>query len=282
MIKGNYQLHLLGNALDFLNSSLRYVERSRDEDNPLLWKFALFHLTQALELLLKERLRIENPILLYANLDKYVPPDQRRATVSWQAAIERLKYVLGTQMTEIDAGRLALAFELRNSMVHFDVNLRFPETYANYANVLDYLAKFYDRFLKPFLKAPLADKIETDLLEELNLAYTIFASDIVYFNDIFMPKIDRDEIQREQLRTHLTIENREYERVRYGSEHIPDGMENSYLTYADRPCHDCLTKKGDLHCLGCDVEECPRCHHQLLSCGCADIIMEEEEFAGNS
>jgi hypothetical protein len=35
-------------------------------------------------------------------------------------------------------------------------------------------------------------------------------------------------------------------------------------------CHDCniVNKKGNFHHLGCDVERCPKCGNQLISCGC--------------
>lgn len=33
-------------------------------------------------------------------------------------------------------------------------------------------------------------------------------------------------------------------------------------------CHDCGAKEGQLHHLGCDMERCPKCGHQLISCGC--------------
>ena len=35
-------------------------------------------------------------------------------------------------------------------------------------------------------------------------------------------------------------------------------------------CHDCnvINVEGNLHHFGCDVEQCPRCGGQLISCNC--------------
>jgi hypothetical protein len=63
-----------------------------------------------------------------------------------------------------------------------------------------------------------------------------------------------------QLRRTILIESKRYPRVPYGSETRP------WSTTV--PCHDCDAIAGQLHAHDCDVEECPRCGTQLVSCDC--------------
>ena len=35
-----------------------------------------------------------------------------------------------------------------------------------------------------------------------------------------------------------------------------------------KTCHDCGVKEGQIHELGCDMERCPFCSYQLISCNC--------------
>ena len=60
---------------------------------------------------------------------------------------------------------------------------------------------------------------------------------------------------------HYRIEGKQHARIRYGDE-AEDWS-------ADRlPCHDCGAVKGEYHQRECDVERCPRCGRQWITCGC--------------
>ena len=39
-------------------------------------------------------------------------------------------------------------------------------------------------------------------------------------------------------------------------------------------CNECGVKEGEIHQEGCDVEVCPRCGGQMISCGCDEIYDE--------
>lgn len=52
----------------------------------------------------------------------------------------------------------------------------------------------------------------------------------------------------------------------------PDGKKLKPLPYGGpgERCHDCGIARGGNHHPGCDMEKCPRCGGQLISCGCLD------------
>lgn len=62
----------------------------------------------------------------------------------------------------------------------------------------------------------------------------------------------------------------------------PDGTELDAIPYnpdyggEKQKCH-CGIGRGKYHHPGCDMERCPECGGQLISCGCLDTEDEEDE-----
>jgi hypothetical protein len=66
-----------------------------------------------------------------------------------------------------------------------------------------------------------------------------------------------------------------FDPIPYGGEiqHLKEppapGQYHHEVLIGDPPrCHDCSALPGFYHHVGCDWEECPRCHGQEISCDC--------------
>lgn len=48
--------------------------------------------------------------------------------------------------------------------------------------------------------------------------------------------------------------------------------------HPDEHCHDCGSTYGEKHLDGCDVERCPACGTQMLSCDCGPVYSVEDDI----
>ena len=58
--------------------------------------------------------------------------------------------------------------------------------------------------------------------------------------------------------------------------HLADGAYMPIAWAGEEACYDCGVDPGGYHHPGCDMEECPRCGGQLISCDCWPEEDEDE------
>lgn len=246
------RLTLKENSYSFLNQSLRHYRKTGR--NVQEWPFALLHITQCLELLLKQVLKEVHPILIYEDID------HPKRTVSLEQALGRLQ-ALGIIVEDKEKVNIRKAADYRNRVVHYEVELNKFEWKNLYAQLFEFVHFFHHRHLKGEIHPHVARDnwpVEAQLMH-------YFKHNFVLYNGTEMHKDNPRDIIAAQRIAFFRDGRRKYNRFRYGDE--PEYLAIS-PDFADIPCHDCFVVKGQYHTEGCDMEECPKCRGQLLGCGC--------------
>lgn len=247
------ELSLIENSRAFLNQSLRHYRKTGK--NVHEWPFAMLHLTQSLELMLKQRLEKIHPIFIYENID------HPRHTVSLEQALLRME-ALGIAVDEKEKLNIRKAADIRNRVVHYEVELNRFEWKKIYSQIFEFVHFFHRKHLRSEIHTHLAQEnwpIEARLM-------LFFSKNFVTYNGVQMPKsYPKEIVAAQRIHYFLNARGRKYARIKYGDEL---GWLRLDPNFADIPCHDCYVIKGQYHADNCDVEECPIGHHQLLGCGC--------------
>jgi hypothetical protein len=241
------EMDLLDNAYDFMNESLRAARSA--EQRARAWKFAIVHIVQAIELLLKERLRLGHPVLIYENVDK------QKNTVSLGLAMTRITDALGIQLTEKEVTSIEKARRWRDLMIHYEFELPVAEAKAIYSRLFEFATAFHAEHLG----SDLHGHVEEELWPKEAELMAFFRREFIPYHGTEVHQSIPKEIIEAQKITHYTIDGEQFERVAYGSER-PD--------FKATICHDCSVVDAQLHLVGCDVEVCPKCRDQALSCAC--------------
>jgi hypothetical protein len=162
------EMELVENAYDFVNESLRAARQA--ERRARAWKFAIVHIVQAIELLLKERLRREHPILIYENVDR------KKNTVSLAQAVERITG-LGVELTAKELQAVEKARRWRGLMIHYEFQVPVAEAKAVYSRLFEFATAFHSDHIGGDLHGHIEPELwpkEAELIEFFHREFVLY------------------------------------------------------------------------------------------------------------
>jgi hypothetical protein len=149
--KQPFELSILDNANDFVEEALTSAFEA--EQHPKRWKFAIFCIVQAIELVLKEGLKREHEWLIYESVDK------RKNTVGWRTAVSRLSSLGLVEFSSEELKEVEFAFEKRNSIAHHHVEIDPKRLKPAFAKLLGLLSDLYRKVLDDDVRTAVPDSI---------------------------------------------------------------------------------------------------------------------------
>ena len=272
-------MDILQNSKDYLNQSIELADiadefGNHDEDKAnknakIKWKLAFICIVQSLELLCKNILHEINDKLIYKDID--TDTNGFSITINLSTAICRIMNFSDITFDESEKLLIDKSIRLRNDFIHNNVKLHTEELKVLYCRLLKLYNRLYLRF------------IDTEFFISSKTSrgygnFMHFAEYLVPFRGNEVRKDELDEIKisiKENQQYHFYLRDGiKYERIKYGDEikKFPELFVENVSTgiYDYEHCDDCAAIKGEYHGEECDLEICPRCKGQRLSCNCFD------------
>lgn len=266
-------LDVLENSKEFLFDSLDLYAQGYSDDNHenpkdvvLLrrkWKLAYISLVQAVELLLKHAIAMVAPNLLLPNVDAKPVIEK---TITFEQCLSRIVNFTKIPIDDTEMIRLRNCAKLRNQLIHYKVDISTQEIQIRYSSLLKIYSSLYL-------------KIEGKEIEWQTGEQKRIVSNLRYFEDNMTIKrgvdIRKTDIENFENDIALAQKHKYFinkngfvrERIKLGEEH--KYIKTEIGTLFDWPyCDDCTAKQGEYHLDLCDLERCPFCYGQALSCEC--------------
>lgn len=273
------KMNLLENSCDYLMNALdlykiadeggTHLKDKANIKNKAKWKLAFVSLVQALELILKFGLYTVNPVLVYANIDSEKLSLDK--TIAASSILTRLTNIKNNPYNKDEQNIIEKCFRIRNQFIHYDVEIKTEEIKNKFATLYNLYIKAYICFCDGNC-IDLSDE-QRRLGEELEF----YASELMVFRgqEILKTQIEsyKAEIDKySKLDCFITSDGEQVKRIAFGEENyffLHNGNDNGMSTLYDYEyCDDCGAAQNEYHLELCDLEVCPICHGQKLSCNC--------------
>lgn len=220
--------------------------------------------------MLKYGLERINPILIYEDIDVLQLSMDKTVTVS--KAMLRLNNFGRNPYSGEERSFIKKCFIVRNQFIHCTVSIHTEEIKSKFAKL--YVLYGYQYFSGTLLI------FQNSKLKQYHEVLHKFSKDMVIFRGEEVLKVDLDEIKTEleKWTNHpyfITSSGAKVNRIAYGEEKRYIELTNNFSMYSFEYCDDCCVKRGEYHLPFCDLEVCPICGGQKLSCKC-DLYLSEQ------
>lgn len=269
-----FKLDLLQNSYDYIENSLElfsiadeYGEHRENRtmlSNKRKWKLAFITLVQALELLFKEKLFRTNNNLIYEDID--LEKVNVNKTIGMSKAINRIRNLTDTNIKDKDLAFIKKSVNMRNTFIHNTIEISSLEIKKKYCFLFMMYLKLHRKMLEYDIPLKDARKIcsISSIKRFVDNKYSFFRGE--EFSQEEIEKLKKDLEENSLYDYYMTYDNKIVKRIPYGEE-------NNFLGYkynrgTEQYCDACGAKLGEYHLDLCDLEVCPACKKQMLSCGC--------------